>query len=140
MKKFKNFSSGLISFMIVYFIFCTMNELVAQLIFFFGLSIIGVYIFRLSCFIIYKLKNIKFCDCGFWDRDGIYNWDIKLVDFDKEPYTRNEIEGKQQMNKEEICPYIDNSLEEDGQYYYFCKLNEPLRCNEIQDIINKTKK
>lgn len=65
MKQFKNFSSVLISFMVVYFIFCTMNELVAQLIFFFGLSIIGVYIFRLSHFILDKLKNIKFCDCGF---------------------------------------------------------------------------
>lgn len=93
MKRFKNFSSGLISLMIVYFIFCTMNELVAQLIFFFGLSIIGVYIFRLSHFIIDKLKNIKFCDCGFWNKDGIYNWDIKLVDFNKELYTEDEVEG-----------------------------------------------
>lgn len=58
MKRFKNYSSGLISFMVVYFIFCTMNELVAQLIFFWGLSIIGVYIFRLSHFIIDKLKNV----------------------------------------------------------------------------------
>lgn len=41
------------------------------------------------------------------------------------------------MNKEEICPYINNSLEEDGQYYYFCKLNEPLRCNKIQDCMIK---
>lgn len=62
MKRFKNFSSGLISFMIVYFIFCTMNELIAQLIFFFGLSIVGVYIFRLSHFIIDKSKNIRFCE------------------------------------------------------------------------------
>jgi hypothetical protein len=61
-----------------------MNELVAQLIFFLGLSIIGVYIFRLSHFIIGKLKNIKFCDCGFWNRDEIYNWDVKLIDFSKE--------------------------------------------------------
>ena len=95
MKRFKNFSSGLISLMIVYFIFCTMNELVAQLIFFFGLSVIGVYIFRLSHFIINKLKDIKLCDCGFWNKDGIYNWDIKLVDFGKEPYTRNGIDGEQ---------------------------------------------
>nr|DAQ09859.1 MAG TPA: hypothetical protein [Caudoviricetes sp.] len=51
--------------MAVYFIFCTMSELLAQLIFFWGLSIISVYIFRLSHFIIDKLKNIKFCDCGF---------------------------------------------------------------------------
>ena len=63
MKRFKNFSSGLITFLIVYFIFFTMNELVAQLIFFFGLSVIGVYIFRLSHFIINKLKDIKLCDC-----------------------------------------------------------------------------
>ena len=95
MKRFKNFSSGLVSLMVVYFIFCTMNELVAQLIFFFGLSVIGVYIFRLSHFIINKLKNIKLCDCGFWNKDGIYNWDIKLVDFGKEPYTRNGIDGEQ---------------------------------------------
>ena len=95
MKRFKNFSSGLISLMVVYFIFCTMNELVAQLIFFFGLSVIGVYIFRLSPFIINKLKDIKLCDCGFWNKDGIYNWDIKLVDFNKEPYAGDEIEGEQ---------------------------------------------
>ena len=38
---------------------------------------------------------------------------------------------------EEICPYTDNFLEEDGEYYYFCKLNEPLRCNEIQDCMTK---
>ena len=95
MKRFKNFSSGLISLMIVYFIFCTMNELVAQLIFFFGLSVIGVYIFRLSHFIINKLKDIKLCDCGFWNKDGIYNWDIKLIDFGKEPYEGDEVEGEQ---------------------------------------------
>ena len=95
MKRFKNFSSSLVSLVVVYFIFCTMNELVAQLIFFFGLSVIGVYIFRLSHFIINKLKNVKLCDCGFWNKDGIYNWDIKLVDFDKEPYTRNGIGGEQ---------------------------------------------
>lgn len=84
MKRFKNFSSGLISLMTVYFIFCTMNELVAQLIFFFGLSVIGVYIFRLSRLIINKLKDIELCDCGFWNKDGIYNWDMKLIDFKKE--------------------------------------------------------
>ena len=94
MKRFKNFSSGLITFLIAYFIFFTMNELVAQLIFFFGLSAIGVYIFRLSHFIINKLKDIKLCDCGFWNKDGIYNWDIKLVDFSKEPYTRDKVEGE----------------------------------------------
>lgn len=91
MKRFKNFSSGLISLMIVYFIFCTMNELVAQLIFFFGLSVIGVYIFRLSHLIINKLKDIELCDCGFWNKDGVYNWDIKLVDFSKESYTKNKV-------------------------------------------------
>lgn len=91
MKRFKNFSSSLISLMIVYFIFCTMNELVTQLIFFFGLSVIGVYIFRLSLFIINKLKNIKLCDCGFWNKDGIYNWDIKLVDFKKEGTNENNL-------------------------------------------------
>ena len=95
MKRFKNFSISLISLMGVYFIFCTMNELVAQLIFFFGLSVIGVYIFRLSHFIINKLKDIKLCDCGFWNKDGIYNWDIKLVDFRKEPYEGDEVEGGQ---------------------------------------------
>lgn len=95
MKRFKNFSSGLISLMVVYFIFCTMNELVAQLIFFFGLSVIGVHIFRLSYLIINKLKDIELRDCGFWNKDGIYNWDIKLVDFSKEPYTRSETEGEQ---------------------------------------------
>ena len=84
MKRFKNFSSGLISFMLVYFIFCIMNDLVAQLIFFFGLSIIGGFIFKFINFIMDKLTNIKICDCGFWDKDGIYNWDIKLIDFSKE--------------------------------------------------------
>ena len=84
MKRFKNFSSGLVSLMVVYFIFCTMNELVAQLIFFFGLSVIGVYIFRLSHFIINKLKYIKLCDCWFLNKDVIYNCDIKLIDFKKE--------------------------------------------------------
>ncbi len=84
MKRFKNFSSGLITFLIVYFIFFTMNDLVTQLIFYFGLSIIGVYVFRLSHFIINKLKNIKLCDCGFWNKEEFYNWDIKLIDFKKE--------------------------------------------------------
>lgn len=92
MKRFKNFSSGLVSLMVIYFIFYTMNELVAQLIFFFGLSVIGVYIFRLSHLIINKLKDIELCDCGFWNKDGIYNWDIKLVDFNKESYTRDNME------------------------------------------------
>lgn len=55
MKRFKNFSSGLIAFLIVYFIFFTMSDLVAQLIFYFGLSIIGKYIFRLAKFTINKL-------------------------------------------------------------------------------------
>lgn len=59
MKRFKNFSSGLITFLIVYFIFFTMNDLVAQLIFYFGLSIIGKYIFRLTKFTINKLTAIK---------------------------------------------------------------------------------
>ena len=72
-----------------------MNELVAQLIFFFGLSVIGVYIFRLSHFIINKLKDIKLCDCGFWNKDGIYNWDIQLVDFSKYPYEGDKVEGEQ---------------------------------------------
>ena len=84
MKRFKNFSNGLVSFMIVFFIFCTMNETVAQLIFFFGLSIIGGFIFKFINLIIDKLKNIKFCDCGFWNKDGIYNWDIRLVGLNKE--------------------------------------------------------
>ena len=84
MKRFRNFSSGLISFMVVYFIFCIMNEFVAQLVFFFGLSIIGVYIFRLSNLIINRLKDIRICDCGFWDRDGTYNRDINIIDFRKE--------------------------------------------------------
>ena len=57
MKRFKNFSSGLITFLIVYFIFFTMNDLVAQLIFYFGLSIIGKYIFRLTKAIINKLTG-----------------------------------------------------------------------------------
>ena len=102
MKRFKNFSSSLVSLMVVYFIFCTMNELVAQLIFFFGLSVIGVYIFRLSHFIINKLKDIQLCDCGFWNKDGVYNWDIKLVDFSKEPYTRDKVFNSQanDLNKE----------------------------------------
>lgn len=95
MKRFKNFSSGLITFLIVYFIFFTMNDLVAQLIFYFGLTIIGKYIFRLTKFIINKLKDIQLCDCGFWNKDGIYNWDIKLVDFNKEPYTKDIMDNKQ---------------------------------------------
>lgn len=95
MKRFKNFSSVLISFMVVYFIFCTMNKLVAQLTFFFGLSVIGVYVFRLSQLIINKLKDIKLCDCGFWNKDGIYNCDIELVNFGKEPYTRDKVFNSQ---------------------------------------------
>lgn len=59
MNRFKNFSSGLIAFLIVYFIFFTMNDLVAQLIFYFGLSIMGKYIFRLAKFIINKLIGNK---------------------------------------------------------------------------------
>ena len=57
MKRFKNFSSVLITFLIVYFIFFTMNDLVAQLIFYFGLSIIGKYIFRLTKATINKLTG-----------------------------------------------------------------------------------
>lgn len=95
MKRFKNFSSGLISLMIVYFIFCIMNELVAQLIFFFGLSVISVYIFRLSHLIINKLKDIKLCDCGFWNKDGVYNWDIKLVNLSKESYSEDKVFNSQ---------------------------------------------
>ena len=59
MKRFKNFSSGLIAFLIAYFIFFTMNDLVAQLIFYFGLSIIGKYIFRLTKLVINKLTGVK---------------------------------------------------------------------------------
>lgn len=59
MNRFKNFSSGLIAFLIVYFIFFTMNDLVAQLIFYFGLSIIGKYIFRLTKFVINKLTYLR---------------------------------------------------------------------------------
>lgn len=84
MKRFKKFSSGLITFLIVYFIFCTMNELVAQLIFFFGLSIIGGFIFKFINFTIDKLKDIEFCDCGFWNRNGVYNQDIRVVNLKKE--------------------------------------------------------
>lgn len=111
MKQFKNFSSSLISLMIVYFIFCTMNELVAQLIFFFGLSVIGVYVFKLSYLIINKLKDIKLCDCGFWNKDGVYNWDIKLVDFSKEFYSEDKVLNSQanDFNKE---PYTRNGMEE----------------------------
>lgn len=88
MKRFRNFSLGLTTFLIVYFIFMIMNELVAQLIFYFGLTIIGLYIFRILNFIFKKLygiiKDVRFVDCGFWDRDGIYGWDIRLIDFKKE--------------------------------------------------------
>ncbi len=114
MKRFKNFSSGLISLMTVYFIFCTMNELVAQLIFFFGLSVIGVYIFRLSHLIINKLKDIQLCDCGFWNKDGIYNWDIKLVDLSKESYSEDKVFNSQanDFNKE---PYTRNEMEENNK-------------------------
>lgn len=88
MKRFRNFSLGLMTFLIVYFIFMIMNEFVAQLIFYFGLTIIGLYIFRGLNLISNKLysiaKDIEFVDCGFWNRDGVYNWDIKLVDFKKE--------------------------------------------------------
>lgn len=58
MKRFRNFTNGLATFMIVYFIFFTMNDLVAQLIFFFGLSIIGGFIFKFINFIIDKLRRI----------------------------------------------------------------------------------
>lgn len=110
MKRFKNFSSGLISLMIVYFIFCTMNELVAQLIFFFGLSVIGVYIFRLSHLIINKLKDVELRDCGFWNKDGIYNWDIKLVDFSKESYSKDKVFNSQ-ANDFDKEPYTRIELE-----------------------------
>lgn len=83
MKRFKNFSSGLIAFLIAYFIFFTMNDLVAQLIFYFGLSIIGGLIFKFMNFIMNKLMDIKICDCGFWNKDEIYNRDIKLINFGK---------------------------------------------------------
>lgn len=57
MKRLKNSSSGLITFLIVYFIFFTMNDLVAQLIFYFGLAIVGKYVFRLTNFITNKLTG-----------------------------------------------------------------------------------
>lgn len=88
MKRFRNFSLGLTSFLIVYFIFMIMNELVAQLIFYFGLTIIGLYVFRGLNIIfqkIYsKIKDIKICDCGFWNRDGIYSRDINMINFKRE--------------------------------------------------------
>lgn len=114
MKRFKNFSSGLISLMVVHFIFCTMNELVAQLIFFFGLSVIGVYIFRLSHLIINKLKDIELCDCGFWNKDGIYSWDIKLVDFNKELYTEDEVFNSQ-ANDFNKGSYTRDNMEENNK-------------------------
>lgn len=114
MKRFKNFSSGLISLMVVYFIFCTMKELVAQLIFFFGLSVVGVYIFRLSHFIIDKLKDIELCDCGFWNKDGIYNWDIKLVDFSKESYTKDKVFNSQ-ANDFNKGSYTRDNMEENNK-------------------------
>lgn len=110
MKRFENFSSSLISLMIVYFIFCTMNELVAQLIFFFGLSVIGVYIFRLNNLIISKLKDVELRDCGFWNKDGIYNWDIKLVDFNKEFYSEDKVFNSQANDFNEE-PYTRNEME-----------------------------
>lgn len=88
MKRFRNFSLGFTSFLIIYFIFMIMNEVVAQLIFYFGLTIIGLYIFRLLNLIFQKIysiiKDIKVCDCGFWNKDGTYIQDFKVVDFKKE--------------------------------------------------------
>lgn len=94
MKKSRNFSFGFVTFLIVYFIFMTMNELIAQLIFYLGLTIIGLYIFRTLNLIFEKLygiiKDVRFIDCGFWNRDEIYNWDIKLVNFRKEGVSNEE--------------------------------------------------
>lgn len=75
MKRFKNFSSGLITFLIVYFIFFTMDDLVAQLIFYFGLSIIGKYIFRLTKVIINKLTG----DSDEQRRNSIRDWEDKTT-------------------------------------------------------------
>lgn len=84
MKRFRNFSSGLITFLIVYFVFFTMNDLVAQLIFYFGLAIIGKYIFRLVKMLVGKIVSFKLCDCGFWDENWDYKSDIRLIEFSKE--------------------------------------------------------
>ncbi len=91
MKRFRNFSLGLATFFIVYFIFMIMNELVAQLIFYFGLTIIGLYIFRGLNILFQKLynktKDIRLVDCGFWQESGKYKANYQLVNFLKERET-----------------------------------------------------
>lgn len=58
MKKFKMFCFAFVSFVVIYFIFFTMNDEVAQIIFFWGLSIIGCYIYKLCYLISDKLNSI----------------------------------------------------------------------------------
>lgn len=58
MRRFKILLFVLLAFIIVYFIFLTMNECVAQLIFFWGLSVIGSYIYKLCHLIFDKLNSI----------------------------------------------------------------------------------
>lgn len=58
MKKLKMFGFAFASFIVIYFIFFTMSDEVAQLIFFWGLSIIGCYIYKLCYLISDKLNSI----------------------------------------------------------------------------------
>ncbi len=138
MKRFRNFSLGFTTFLIVYFIFLTMNEFVAQLIFYFGLTMIGLYIFRLLGLISLKLysimKDIEFCDCGFWNKDGNYNWDIKLVDFKKEPYTENETFKSQAETKiKELEKLLnDSEIAYNALHKEYC-----LTCDNEDDLYNK---
>lgn len=58
----KNCITGLISLLTCQMIFFTMNETVAGLLMLFGLSIVGLYIFRLIKFTINKLTIEKMKD------------------------------------------------------------------------------
>lgn len=58
----KNCITGLISLLICQIIFFTMNETVAGLLMLFGLSIVGLYIFRLIKFTMDKSTKEKMKD------------------------------------------------------------------------------
>lgn len=54
----KNKIFTLLTFLIIFFVLITANDLVAQLIFYFGLSIIGLFIFKFLHLISDKLNSI----------------------------------------------------------------------------------
>lgn len=87
-KRIRNYIFGMCTFAIIFSIFMVMDELAAQLVFFFGLSIIGLYLFRLHHLIFNKIydiiKDIRLIDCGFWDSKGKYHPNYQLVNITKE--------------------------------------------------------